>query len=164
MRRALFLLAAVAAACSPKTETPATDTSGAPAASATHDESADRAAIDSIRSAWGAAAERKDAATVAGMYTDDAVVLEAESPIASGRDAIQKAFAEAFPISSNLKINSDKLEVSGDLAYDYGTFSRHVAPPGAKAMDMKGNYLVVLRREGGGWKIVRQMSYIPPAG
>lgn len=163
MRTSLLLLATFVAACSPKTETAATDTSGTATAATMHDESADRAAIDSLRSAWAAGAERKDAATVAGMYTDDAVILEPESPIASGREEIQKAFATSFPVSSDLKINSEKVEVSGDLAYDYGTFSQHAAPPGAPARDMKGNYLVVLRRENGAWKIVRQMSYIPPA-
>jgi len=110
-----------------------------------------------------AAANNKDAATVGSMYSDDAVFVSSENPETRGRDAIQKAFSESFAVASDLKVNSENVEVSGDLAYDYGTFSQHLAPPKAKAMDLHGNYLVVFKKQSdGSWKIVRHVSATPP--
>jgi ketosteroid isomerase-like protein len=61
--------------------------------------------------------------------SDDAVFASSENPETKGRDAIQKALTLSFAMSSDRKVNSEKVEASGNLAYDYGTFSQHVAPP-----------------------------------
>lgn len=130
---------------------PATDTTDA------------KAAIARLRNEWVAAANKKDAAAVGATYTDDAVFVSSENPETRGRAAIQKAFAESFAIASDLKVSSERTEVSGDLAYDYGSYSQHVAPPKAKAMDLHGYYIVILKKQGdGSWKIARHISATPP--
>lgn len=164
MRRAAILFAVATIACGPRTETPATDTSASAGTTSPATAAADvRAAVDTLRSAWSTGAEKRDLAAVAALYSDDAILQIAGAPLARGRDGIQKSLAQAFGIVSNLKVNSEGTDVSGDLAVDRGTYSEHVAPPGGKAMDVSGRYIVVLKHGANGWKITNHMGWLPPA-
>ncbi|MDP9176128.1 MAG: DUF4440 domain-containing protein, partial [Gemmatimonadota bacterium] len=127
----LLLLFAVVA-CS-KADTPAADTSGAlGTATAPADDGAAKDAIGKLRSDWMAAANRKDSAAVAAYYADDATFVGTEAPLAEGRSAIQSSFAKSFPVSKLESIDSKELVVSGDVAYDYGTFRQVVTMPNAQ--------------------------------
>ena len=167
MRKSLLvLLCLVAAACQQeRAQTPAENTANAAPPPAQTDTAADAQSVAQLRDQWVAAAEKDDAATVAGLYTDDAVLASGEGT-ADGRQAIQGTFGKSFPMTSNLKITSRELEVSGDLAYDYGEYTQRITPPKGKAMDVTGRYLVVLKRQagGGGWQIDKHVSFVvPPA-
>ncbi|HUP47582.1 MAG TPA: SgcJ/EcaC family oxidoreductase [Thermoanaerobaculia bacterium] len=138
-----------------------------PAASeqlATPDPAASRQDIERLRDEWLAAAERDDAAAVAALYTDDAVVASPDNPPAEGRQAIEALWTRNFPMASGLEVRSSRIEASGDLAYDYGEFSQRITPPKGKPMDVTGRYLVVLQRQpDGAWKITRHVSFnMPP--
>ncbi len=161
----LFFLVFAAAACS-KADTSTSDTSGASAAAvAPANDDAAKDAIGKIRSDWLAAANRKDSAAVAAYYADDATFVGTEAPLAEGRPAIQTAFGKSFPVSKLDNIDSKELVVSGDVAYDYGTFKQQVTMPGGKTQTINGYYLVTLKRQpDGSWKIVRHVSTTPPAG
>lgn len=164
MRKVNWAVAAIVLGGCAKSSAPAADTSaGSTAMAPAADTAIATAAVAKLRNAWADAANRKDAATVAAMYSDNAVFVSSDQPVASGRAAIQAAFAKTFPISSDLKISSEKTEASGDLAYDYGTYTQRVTPPKGKAMEIGGNYLVVLRKQSdGSWKIVRHVGTTPP--
>jgi uncharacterized protein (TIGR02246 family) len=168
MRRSLLLLSlAAGAACTSK---PATTTDSAAmtdtgAAAATTAQSADdaKAAIGKIRDGWKAAADKKDNATVASYYTDDAEFVGSDGPPAKGRAAIEKAFGTALPMTMSTTIDSHDLQVQGDMAYDYGEYTQEINPPKAKPKTEHGYYVVVLRRQSdGSWKIVRHVSTVPP--
>lgn len=160
----LLILVFAVTACS-KTDTPAADTSGATAtATAPANDDAVKDAIGKIRSDWMAAANRKDSGAVAAYYADDATLVGTETPFAEGRSAIQSAFANSFPVSRVESIDSKELVVSGDVAYDYGTFRQLVSMPNAQPQTINGHYLVTLKRQGDGtWKITRHVSTTPPA-
>lgn len=153
MRGALVSLFALASlvACEPRdTDVPTTDANAA------------QTQIEEVRDSWIASAERDDAASVASLYTDDAVLVGADGRPAEGRQAIQRSLAEAFPAASGLRVTSREMRVSGDLAYDYGEFSQQVTPPGGQPMQVTGAYLVVLRRQDDGtWRITKHLSATP---
>ncbi len=157
----LVVLSLIVAGCQPadapsEPVTPVAET-------ATADPAADREAVGSLRDQWIAAAERDDAAAVAALYADDAVLTSPQNPRAEGREAIQAAFARDFPMGSDLEIRSSRTEVSGDLAYDYGEYSQRVTPAEGEPMDVSGEYLVVLERQAdGSWKITRHVSFVRP--
>lgn len=153
-------------ACQPAERDTATDTAAAGGAIAA-DADAARAEIARLRDNWVAAAERDDAATVAAMYTEDAVLAVPGAEPARGREAIQQMLARDFPTQSNLRVDSRETEVQGDLAYDFGEYTAQVTPPGGSATETSGTYVVVLRRQGDGtWKLTRHVSatpQLPPA-
>lgn len=160
----LFFLVFAVAACS-KADTSTSDTSGATAtAMAPASDDAARDAIGKIRSAWQEAANRKDSAAVAAYYADDATFVGTESPMVEGKAAIQGDFAKTFPVSNFESIDSKELVVSGDVAYDYGTYKQVVTMPNRPPQTINGYYLVTLKRQGdGSWKITRHVSTTPPA-
>src|SRR6476469_6364351 len=106
MRKSLALvsLLLVAAGCS--TGTKATTDSTATAAGDSMkaampaDDNAAREAIDKVRRRWKDAANKKDAATVAALYTDEARRVGTEIPLASGRSEIQTRLGQMFATSA----------------------------------------------------------------
>ena len=172
MRKSISLLSLllIAAACSTGTKasgdsTVATSGDTAKAAKPA-DDNASKDAISKVRSAWKDGADKKDSAAVAALYTDDAVLVGDGIPYASGRSEIQTRLGQMFATSSVGSIDSKETVVSGDLAYDYGTFTQTVTPPKAKPMTLNGYYIVTLKKgSDGSWKISRHLSTAtPPKG
>jgi uncharacterized protein (TIGR02246 family) len=99
-----------------------------------------------------------DAATIAGMYTDDAEFFLPGMPVVTGRDAIYELWKTIVgPGGSTVKIDIREVRESGDLAYDTGFFT-------ASASDGStlnaGKWIVIWRRESGNaWKIHRDFMH-----
>jgi len=96
----------------------------------------------------------KDWATVAEMYTDDAVVCPANEPSVNGRAAI-RAWVESFPPITEHSVNNVQVEGRDDLAYVVGTYAMTVEPPGAPGpVKDTGKYVEIRRRQPDGkWLI-----------
>ena len=91
------------------------------------------------------------------LYEDDAIELPPNQAAVQGKAAIQ-AWDEAFPPFSNFQGQSLEIEGRGDLAYDRGTYSMTITPPGATPIEDHGKYLSIWRKQAGGlWKVSRVM-------
>ena len=91
------------------------------------------------------------------LYTEDAIQLPPNQAALQGKAAIQ-AWYEAFPPFSNFQEQSLEIEGQADLAYDRGTYSMTVTPPGAAPIEDRGKYLTIYRKQAdGSWKIARVM-------
>ncbi len=114
--------------------------------------------IDAVNQRWQKAALAGDAAGVASLYTDDAVLMVPGAPRAEGRAAIESRLAavfEAGPVSSmTIETDAVTLSESGELAYDVGTYTMAGKTPTGEAWQDKGKYLGVLKNVGGQWKLV----------
>jgi ketosteroid isomerase-like protein len=94
------------------------------------------------------------------LYTQDAVFLQPTGERVTGLAAIRSLFVQVMgAVTSEPTLTSVDLDVSGDLAYDSGTYSETLTSvaTGAKT-SAKGSYLMVLKRGGDGqWRIQQQM-------
>ena|SRR5438105_1376809 len=103
-----------------------------------------------------------NADAVAAMYTDDAVLLVPNAPIARGNAAIRDAFRASFGGGHpTLNFAPDRIVQSGDVAYEYGHYTMQMG-----SMTDQGSYVTVWRRQpNGDWKIVEDSvnSSLPPA-
>jgi ketosteroid isomerase-like protein len=92
-----------------------------------------------------------NADAVAGFYTDDAVLLAPNAPIAKGNTAIRDAYRAFFGSGHpTLNFAADRIVQSCDVAYEYGHYTM-----GMGSMNDQGNYVTVWRRQSNGdWKIV----------
>ncbi len=113
-----------------------------------------RDAVEAGNRAFVAAFLRGDAAAVAQLYTETAQVIAPGEPVASGRPAIAVAWQKAIDGGvKDVSLHTAAVESAGDLASETGTV-RLVAKDGTIT---QGRYVVVWKREGGRWKLHRDI-------
>jgi ketosteroid isomerase-like protein len=93
----------------------------------------------------------KNVTALAAMWSGDAMFNDGDGMTYAGSDAVKKWYTDRQNNMPHLVITSDSMAIYGNTAVDMGTSRMH--PPGAAEMVAK--YLVVLRRNMNGWKIVR---------
>lgn len=114
-----------------------------------------RAAIEEAGLKFSALVAKGDAAGLAAMYATDGQVLPPNSDIVSGAPAIQALWQGV--IDSGIKgAKFTVLDVTerGDLASETGKYEMSGAD--GKVLD-HGKYVVVWKREGGRWKLHRDI-------
>jgi uncharacterized protein (TIGR02246 family) len=144
----------LAPACSPA-ETPA----DAPPAAV--DIAADEQAIRDLSVRWLEMERARDAAGIASLFTDDGTIYrDNEEPI-NGRAAIEAYITSDFAETPNAvtDFSADRILVSssGDLAVEYGAWSVTGLGPDGTGQD-RGRYVATLRKVGGTWRYVTDMS------
>jgi uncharacterized protein (TIGR02246 family) len=121
--------------------------------------------LSKLAKEWADAFNAKNAAKVAALYMEDATVNPPNEPAVQGRKNIQawvqKAIDEGM---SNLVLTPTESAISGSIAYEAGTYSATVTPPGGKPVADKGKYVVVLKQAGGNWLLAHDIfnSDLPP--
>lgn len=108
---------------------------------------------------WGG----KDTGRMAAHFTDDGNVMIPNSPMITGKAAIEAAMKEALTDPNwSLDLRAAQVEVSrgGDLGYTRGTYVLTATDPASKkAVTEKGRFVTVFRKEtGGSWKAVQHIS------
>src|SRR5262249_10230633 len=111
-----------------------------------------------------AAAKKGDLATLAELWTDDAVALPPGEPPVIGIDAIRKWLAGSQPDSSAVEIvyyvlDFKEVKIVGDEANEWGRTSVVLRPRGAtSSMRASGNLMRVLKRQAdGSWRVSRSV-------
>ncbi len=135
----------------------------------TVDAAAVRTAIEGENVKWTQAYLAKDATTLAGLYTEDAILAVPNTPRVIGREAIASAYAAVFtqtsPTTNDVTI--DRLEVaqSGDFAYVVGTYGGTWTMADGSSMADTGKYTAVFKNVNGQWMLaVDGWSSDMPAG
>ncbi|HEX6064449.1 MAG TPA: SgcJ/EcaC family oxidoreductase [Longimicrobiales bacterium] len=119
------------------------------------------AAVGELRNAWIAASERDDAASVAAMYTEDAIFMTSDGATLNGRAEIEAGLAESFKAGSGLTVTEESAETSGDVVYSTGEWKQKITMPDGKSVDAEGRYLVISKLQADGtWKITRHVSIL----
>lgn len=130
--------------------------------------SADAKAIKAKSELWSKAGSVKDSASFATFFADDATVMFPHEPVFKGMDAI-KAVLTPMMQDPNfaLSFTTDKVEVSGILAYTQGTVSLKTTARDGKPFTDTGKYLTVWKKQtDGSWKVIEDIfnSDLPPGG
>ena len=130
------------------------------------DSPADEAIVRQAAPAFEAAVSEGDATKLAAMYWDDARLMPPGAPGLTGSGPIGEylgkmgADMKSGGVTMKLDPNTD-VDVSGDLAYESGTYT--VADASGNAVD-KGKFVGVLQKRDGKWKYIRDTwnSDMPP--
>lgn len=123
---------------------------------------ADLAAIEQLHKRDAAAARKGDVASLADLWTDDAVALPPGEPPVIGIEAIRKWLAKSQPDSSTVDVldyvlDFKEVTILGDEAIEWGRTSVVLRPRGATSiLRASGNLMRVLKKQAdGSWKVSR---------
>ncbi len=122
---------------------------------------AELAKIGTLRDQFATAYNSNDAAAVAGLYTDDAVLMPSDQSAVEGKAAIQSWYQTMYKGGSvKIALTSLETQVAGDWGYDRGAAMLTITPKGkGKVMEESSKYLVILKRQAdGSWKVFRDMD------
>jgi uncharacterized protein (TIGR02246 family) len=163
MHSRVIMLLAVTAVTTTACSTPADNAAdtGAAAAAAPADRTAEAATIVKADSAWMRHVQSKNVDSVMTWYTTDAVSYGFGAAPASGTDQIRANYTEfvkATIADPKILTNTVKFSDDGNMAYDHGTYTMTVTQPGGKPTKENGAYLNVWRKVDGQWKLAAEMG------
>lgn len=118
-----------------------------------------------LRDQWARNLHSKLIEASVAEYAEDADFIDPTGNRVHGRAAIRQLFQNiTAAFDSDPVFTSQRVEKSGDLAYDSGTFRETlITRATGKRQESTGSYLTVYRRsKEGGWLIVQQMWAGPP--
>jgi len=114
------------------------------------------AAVEAGSQAWQDAWNAGDAAAVAAVYADDAMVMPPGVESVKGRAAIQalwQASIDEYDGDSE-ELTTEEVHAMGDMAVEVGSYV-HTGPDG-EHLD-HGKYVAVWKKTDAGWRIVRDI-------
>jgi uncharacterized protein (TIGR02246 family) len=152
----VLVLVAAVTACSTAPAPPA-----ATAPAVVVDVATEEAAVRAISAQWLAFEGERNAAGIAGLFADDGRLIWAGQDPVVGAPAIQayltKDYADNPKRTSTWKTDRVMIASAGDLAVEYGNFTITATGKDGTGSD-NGNYVTVLRKVGGAWKVVSDAS------
>ncbi|MES2136352.1 MAG: DUF4440 domain-containing protein [Pseudomonadota bacterium] len=129
------------------------------------DVAAAKDAIKADEKAWNEQFKARNTEALVGHYANDAFFVVPGAKPAEGSTAIRQTYAQAGADKNfAIQFASDKIEVSGDLAYGRGHFTeKYTDPKTGKVMTDNGSYITVYKRQDdGGWKAVEDFAVADP--
>jgi uncharacterized protein (TIGR02246 family) len=118
---------------------------------------ANEAAIRDLDAQWSKTAAAHDLNGTLSYYSDDAVLLPPNAPVANTKDAIRAVWVELAAPSVAISWQASKVEVakSGDLAYSIGSYTLAMQDPEGKLISDRGKFMEVWKKQSDGkWKAV----------
>ena len=119
---------------------------------------AEEAAIRALDEQWSATAAKNDLDGTVSFYSDDAVLLAPNAPIATDKKSIRESWGGLLGPNTAVSWKVSKVEVarSGELGYLYGTYQLSIRDPkGGPAINDTGKILEVWKKQADGkWKCI----------
>ncbi len=114
-----------------------------------------RKAIEAQNARFVSSYNRKDAAGVAAVYTENGTVLPPNQEMVQGRQNIQKNINKEFRMgASDLSLMTVKIEVNGSTVHEIGNYTIKIKPKGQLEMTDSGKYLAIWKQQTNGeWLI-----------
>jgi ketosteroid isomerase-like protein len=115
------------------------------------------AVIRDLDAQWSKTAAAHDLNGIVSYYSDDAVLLPPNAPLANTKDAIRVAWVDLAAPNVDISWQASKIEVakSGDLAYSTGSYTLAMQDPQGKLISDKGKFMEVWKKQTDGqWKAV----------
>jgi len=125
-----------------------------------------RAEVEGLFDRWNAALASGDAARVAGLYSDDALLLPTLSDQARDNPAAIRDYFEGFLARAPQgRIDSREIRIGCNEALDAGTYSFHLSGHEADSGDwVHARYTFLYVHGAGGWRIQHHHSSLQPPG
>jgi uncharacterized protein (TIGR02246 family) len=123
---------------------------------------ADERAVREADAAWSKAVAAKDVEGYSSFLAEDALALQPNVPMLTGKESIRKYASELMATPGfAMSWQASKVEASrgGDLAYTVGTYQGTLNDAKGKPVTDRGKYMTVWKKQPDGkWKAVADMA------
>lgn len=110
--------------------------------------------IEKINMEFGEGFRKGDAAAVAALYSEDAVLLPPNREKVRGRQKIREFWNALMQMGvRDAVLTTEELSLSGDTVQEIGNYTIKIQPEGQAASEDKGKYIVIWKRTADGWKM-----------
>lgn len=104
-------------------------------------------AIQAQNARYMAAYRAGDAAAIAALHTEDAIVMSPNRPRVQGLEDIESIIAKDLLLGpSKIGLNTVEVTTNGDTAYEIGQYTMSIKVAGGKPIEDFGDYLVIWKR------------------
>lgn len=112
-------------------------------------------AIEEANLKFGEAFRQADAAAVAALYTDDAILLPPNSDMIRGKQGIESFWQVVIDMGvKDAALTTVEIMGVGDMVCEIGQYALTIQPEGQEAMEDKGKYVVIWKQaEDGSWNL-----------
>jgi len=114
-------------------------------------------ALEAADRAWERVFEARDIKGTLDACADNASVLAPNTPIATGKQAIEQVFGAFFALPDfKASWHATQVEVarSGELGYSTGVYDLSFKDPSGKTISDHGKYVTVWKKQANGWKVI----------
>jgi ketosteroid isomerase-like protein len=130
-------------------------------ASAADSKSADEQALRNLDTQWSKDAGAKNLDKTVSYYSDDAIVLPANAPMATTKEVIRSVWKDLLMSPGgaiNWKVAKVEVSNSGDMAYSSGTYELTMNDASGKLVNDRGKYVEIWKKQADKtWKVVVDM-------
>jgi uncharacterized protein (TIGR02246 family) len=112
---------------------------------------------------WTAAVEAADLEVLAGLMTDDIVVIHGNGRLLCGKEAVVNDCARGFEaFSLQQKVESEETIVAGEWAFDRAKVHTTISSrQGGETKQFDSRTITILRKQGSlGWRVARVIGVI----
>ena len=103
---------------------------------------------------FGEAFRRGDTATIAELYSADALLLPPNAEKIYGKNGIKEFWAGAIKMgATDVVLTSVHVFLMGYYACEIGHYNLTIEPQNIPTIEDKGKYLVIWKEEDGNWKL-----------
>jgi ketosteroid isomerase-like protein len=109
--------------------------------------------VDSLNRAFDAAWNKKDSVAVISMLADDVILISGRK-LMKGKNEVNKNFISTqMPVAGNLRIKKERVDASGDVGIEAGTWMLTITVPNKAPFETTGNYSFACKKDTEGkWK------------
>jgi uncharacterized protein (TIGR02246 family) len=113
---------------------------------------------------WNALYAKGDWAAMRALYTDDAWLMTDKAPIAKGADAIIAFLRRYRELGATVtfRFENEDVRVDGKFGTVIAKYWMTAQIPGRPEVRTAGRSMLIYRREGGRWKLWRDMDNMTP--
>ena len=124
----------------------------------------EEAALAAHGEAWNAAYAAGDWPRLRALYADDAWLMSDKSPATRGADAIVASMRRFRDMGATVtfRFENEDVRIDGKLATVVARYWMTAQLPGRPEVRTAGRALLIYRREGGRWKLWRDMDNTTP--
>jgi uncharacterized protein (TIGR02246 family) len=119
-------------------------------------------AVDTFVTKYLERYNKKDAAGVASLYTEDGILVP-PGPIATGTQNIEKAWRAAFDAGrTGLRYNTQQIQAEGNLVWSVGQFTVMSPDESGSLQERQGNFANIYQWDGNELKFrVHAFNFLP---